>query len=641
MDSKEQVIKLENLPLSQIPWREYLANKNYDQDVENMCGACKKDQIKKWGEITIPCSGLATTPESLIKEFGHKFSAQDMELMEQIYDPYLWGKANLKPTYFKDRWYQEHVTRCTSKRMVSRMGRRTGKTFGYALKSVHRAFNSENLKILMIAPMETQVKEYIENVRAIVNNFNPEFCSPGTFEVGFRQKPYYEIRFSNGSYVRGIIAADDAKGVRGQPAHILIMDEVDYIPEAAITAAMGIVNDNPDLEIWVSSTPAGKKKLFELENSKQYKTFHFPSFATPHYNDLIEQELRTQYGYGMRYVHEVIGEYGDSELGVYQGVFIEKCKEHDLQLERADVIQNRGNYIVILGVDWNDDKVGTRLVSVAFDKTKRKFINADITRVSKEGWTQTEAIQRLIDLNRMYKYDKIYLDEGFGKSSVQVIKKYALDQFGRVDKNHPDLLLAEVKAVNFSSTIEIRDVQTQQMIKRDIKNYAIDNSVRYLERAAFRFDKVYDKELITQMENYEVIKRLASGRAVYQAADEKIGDHDLDAWVIALLAFNMEFTDIVGMIPASQMIYTQPREGGEAQTLFISGSEFAVVKSPAHTQQVPISQWQSSIFVSSKDANKSRTAADSEFYNKYVMNGPKASMGGITRKLSRSSFKSI
>ena len=77
-------------------------------------------------------------------------------------------------------------------------------------------------KILMLAPQETHVKEFSEILDGFTYGFKPEFCNPDEWRLESRKKPYYEINYAPtagnkvGSRFRGVIAADDAKTVRGQ-----------------------------------------------------------------------------------------------------------------------------------------------------------------------------------------------------------------------------------------------------------------------------------------------------------------------------------------------------------------------------------------------------------------------------------------
>lgn len=617
------------IPLSQLSWRDYLAQKSYNKDINKMCDICRKDQIKKFGSITIPCHGLADIP-SHIKN-ANILTKDDLDLARQIYDPYFWATKNLKDTVFKYRWYQEHVTRCTASNLVYRQGRRGGKSRALALKALHKMFTVPGTKILMLAPQEVQVKEFWEILDEFTFAFKPEFTNPNEFRKAARQKPYYEINYSNGSRFRGIIAANEGKTVRSQAADVIILDEVDYIPDEALTAIVAIRMDNPYVELWIASTPAGKKSLWKYEQEPSYKSFHYPSFVIPHYNDALDKELRTQYGDGIGYIQEVLAEYGADELSVFQPYFIERCtEEYPINDMRDAVISMRNRFIIILGVDWNDDRNGTRLLSVAFDKKDKKFFIAKSETVTKDGWTQVEAVEKLIESNRIYKYEKIYVDEGFGVSNVQFIKKYALDQYGKLPSDHPDLRLSEVVPINFSAKLEINDFETNQPIKKDFKSFTVENAVRYLERLAFRFDKEYDKALIREMESYGILGVAPSGKKNYGPLIDEIGDHNLDAFMLALLGFTLEYQSEAAQMPANGIFAGVPRETLSEDYVLSMFNGSVIANSPDSKFN--------NLFVPF-DIKATKERSNDDFYRKYILPSKEGIERGLYRTGSRAQFK--
>lgn len=636
-------VKLAELPsapilLTQVHWKDYLKAKNYNQDINKMCTICQQGQMDRHGKIVIKCNGLAKAPDSVINEYKDTLNKEELDLIDQMFNPYGWAKANIKSSVFRDRWYQEQMTRCTAVNTIYRCGRRSGKSFGLAVKALHRMFMNGGVRILMLAPAETQVKEFDEILQSLIYGFKEDFSQPGAFLSESRKKPYYEQNYSNGSRFRGLIAANEGKTVRGQAADIIILDEIDYISPDALAAVVAIMLDNPNVELWVASTPAGKKELYKYEETGTYKIWHFPSFVIPHYSDSLDKEMRSKYGDGLNYIHEVLAEYGESEQGVFQSYFIDQCREDSKLLEdkRDTVLKYRDRYIIILGVDWNDDKVGTRLVSVAFDRIDIKFFIVDAETVSREGWTQVDATNKLIEKNRKFNYDKIYLDEGFGVSTIQFIKKYAIDKYGKTkpgDLDYADLQLANVVGINFSSNIELNDYETNQIIKKDMKSYIVETSVRYLERLAYRFDDKYDKDLITQMNNYIIARRTPTGKAVYAAHDPEIGDHDLDAFMLAILGFNLEYMEIAKSINASQIAAILVRGNGEG------GYEFtpSLVRATTKEEQGPVTKFNNLFHVISK--TKTSTDKNDKFFKKYVMNSEIAMSKGLQRTTPRSQFK--
>jgi hypothetical protein len=564
-------------PLSEVYWKDYLKDKfpevpilDTDENnritpesaialrefsgeaVKSMCEICIDNQMKQHGKITIKCNGLASSSQLINEEIRHMFSEEDVQQLEEMANPYAWADRYIDvgtPEHrrmFSPRWYQEQMVRCTAKRRAYRCGRRVGKTYSLALNILHRVLTNDNYKVLIVTPYEVQAEELVTQVREFLYRLDPDWGSYNDLVIKDVKSPNYLMQFTNRSRIRGFTTGSSGAGsVRGQSANLIVLDEVDYMGEKDFAAILAILADNPDTELWVASTPDGKKTLFDLEKLAGYKKFHFPTFVLPHYNDNLDTDFKDQLT-DVGYIQEIIAEFGASEMGVFQHFYIDKCVHQDMsQAQRDDVLKNRDKYIVILGCDWNDDRIGTRIVALAFDKLNKRFFVAEYETVSKDGWSQVEAVQRIIAMNRRYKFDHLYVDEGFGTSQIQFIKQYALDQFGTLPPDHPDIKLAELVGINFSSKLEVRDVITGQEEKRDMKTYMVENAVRYLERQMFVFDEDYDKDLMAQMGNYIIKSRSPTGRPTFTAEDARIGDHDLDAFMLAVLGFSMEYSQFL------------------------------------------------------------------------------------------------
>jgi len=542
VSTTKEIKSFENIPFSKIYWKDYLEAKDYNKDINKMCSLCQEKQIADHGEITIECKGLAGASMYIDDKIAGLLSEEELAMTEQMANPYAWAAANISSKKFKPRWYQEMVSRCTSKRMSLRCGRRAGKSYSLGLRMLHRAMTTE-CKILVVTPYEIQAEELMNIILEFVWALDPEYGTYASVVDKFVKSPTYLMRFLNKSRIRAFTTGSSGAGsVRGQAADVIVLDEVDYMTTADFNSILAILMDNPDVELWVASTPNGKSQLHRLENLAAYKGFHFPSYVLPHYNDVLDTEFKDQFD-DIGYVQEVMAEFGEADATVFQGYFIDKNTKPDLNM--PDVLENRDDYIVILGGDWNDDKNGTRLLAVAFHKATKEFHVCDQRRVSKEGWTQIAAVQEIIEFNRKYDFEHIYLDEGYGTSNIQFIKQYGLDQRGRVAVDHPDIKLSDVVGINFSSKIEVIPAGGGEMIKKDMKTYLVENSVRLLERDAIKFDKELDDSLIDQMRNYVILRRSPTGKPIYGTISSKIGDHDLDAFMVALLGWSMEYSSLL------------------------------------------------------------------------------------------------
>lgn len=539
------------IELYEMPWREYLRLKNYDTNVSNMCRNCQKEQIQKYGEITIKCRGprsIDIIPEEIIQVM----TQEELDKVKQSVDPYYWAEKNIdifqkdpEKRLFSYRWYQDIQIKCSSSKKAIRCGRRAGKSYGLSLGIFERMMNNPNYQVLVVTPFLSQAKELADTVRKLIRAVNPELGDWDSIVARSVTSPYQEIRFTNGSTFKAFTAGNDnANAVRGQGAHLIVIDEADFLSQEAFDSIMAILMDKPNTEIICTSTPMGENIMFKLSNSKDYKEFHFPSFVIPHYNDDMDQSNRENLSIN-GYLQEIMALYSLDDRAVFQPDFINNAVNTNVSVPIYDVLSNRDNYIVSLGCDWNADRVGTRICVLAYSKSEGKMFIANMSNVRKEGWTQVAAIEKIVDLNRQYKPDYIYVDEGFGEANVQQLKLIALESYGKVPVNHPDLKLSEIVPINFASTLELKDAITGEIRKKYFKNFIVETTKRALEKGVLALADPVCESVIAQMRGYMIKSRIAGGREVYEPKTKELGDHDLDAFMLALCAIHMNEESIL------------------------------------------------------------------------------------------------
>lgn len=437
------------------------------------------------------------------------------------------------------------VHNCSASKKAIRCGRRSGKSYGLGIDIANRLVQNSNYQILVVTPFLSQAKELTSVVKKILRSLGATIGTWDDLVERSVTSPYQEIQMKNGSTFKAFTAGNDnANAVRGQGAHLIIIDEADFLTQEAFDSITAILMDKPNTEIICTSTPMGEGLLYKFANSKDYKEFHFPSFCIPHYNDDMDREFRNSLSM-MAYIQEIMAEFGLSDNSVFDTDLVNRSTLIGTSESLHNVITNRNRYIVSLGCDWNADKVGTRICVIAYDKIERKIIIANLSNVRREGWTQVAAIDKIVELNRLYTPDYIYVDEGFGEANVQQLKLIAVNLFGKVPADHPDLRLRDVVPVNFSSTLELRDVMTGEIRKKYFKNFIVETTKRALETGLLAFKDPISAPIVEQMKNYIVKSRAANGREVYEAKNSEIGDHDLDAFMIALAGLQLNENSIL------------------------------------------------------------------------------------------------
>lgn len=532
------------IELSEMPWRKYLKMKNYNKDRYKMCEICIAEQKRKYkGETPIICNGLrdyktslkAKFDENIIDSIVAELSEEEFDELQALFNPFDWFRVHMTDkSKAQDRWTQELALSCSAKNKAIRWGRRCGKSYAIIMELMYKiALAEKPLSILVAAPMVTMIDEISQVFVELSNLIDiPDFIQSK------KSSPILEITFFNGSILKGITAADDGKSARGKKADVIWIDEVDFVPTKALDAIRAIQLDNPNVELIYTSTPIGEGNLFNFANQKITKEFHYPTFTRPDYTD--EMHSSTEALSAIAYAQEILAIYGLDEAGVFPIRFIDMAYDYYIKdcYNEDFVLNNRDRFILIIGVDWNHDNNGTRIVVLGHDRVYSKFFIVEKQRISKIKMTQTLAVQTIVDLNRKYNCDHIICDEGFGIAQVSMLRLKGEEQYGKVPPNHPDIKLVDTVAVSFGSTLEITDPVKHQTIKKNTKQYIVENAQKVLENNQLALDDLKDDEVILQMKNYHIARTGLRGN-IYKPKDKKIGDHDLDALMLALYGFDM------------------------------------------------------------------------------------------------------
>lgn len=439
-----------------------------------------------------------------------------------------------------NRPYQAEMLRCTAKRKVFRIGRQAGKTETLIIAMLHALYTNKNFKVVLIAPFQAQIELIFSRIEEHLNANQVLYNS----KKRMVKAPNFTLELHNGSYVRAFTAGTQSKSnagaARGQSAHMLVFDEADYLSEGDIAATLAMVANYPEATVWMSSTPTGKRERFyDTCHSKLYKEFHYTSRINPNWTEALEDYFKGEYG-DLDFKHEIEAEFGEQQQGVFQVAYVEAAKKvYDYSSFRREA-----TWQYCIGVDWNSQKVGTTIVVVGFHPIEQKFYLVDRHVVSREGWTQLTACDVIAKLNRKWIPQWIYIDRGYGSTQSEVLRKYGLDQQARYGSEHIDARLGRiVKEYDFGSQLEIRDPFTKQPVKKFAKAFLVENAVRRFETRSIYIPEK-DKQLEAELLGYIIDHVTATGVPIFKQGNEKAGDHNLDALMLALVAFTLEMSDL-------------------------------------------------------------------------------------------------
>jgi hypothetical protein len=536
---------------------------------DNFCERCifyyknlaAKNVIKK-GPWPIKCRG---DKSKLIEQVDPQILAQlpptAREEIEISLDPVAWSqkKLGIDPT-----WYQRELLRCSSLRKVVRAGRRSGKTYAMCLDILFSAFTKEGkdilgYTILVVCPYEAQVKKIFEDIENLARA-SPDIAA--SIRSSRKSSPF-EITFHNGASIRGFPAARKqgaaSKKIRGQGGNKVYLDEEDYMADEDIETIMAVTADQTDVAVWGSSTPTGiRKKYWKkcVDKSLGYKEFHYISAESPRWTADNEQFLKNTYSQG-GYNREFNAEFGQPVQGVFRQKDLDAC----LQKYEYSKLTRNSQYHYVMGVDWNKH-TGTHLVMLEHgwedDQHWYKVVDKQIIR--KTDFTQHDGVNAVIAMDKKWKPDYIYVDEGYGAMQIEALWRF--------DKMNPQLKLDyrhRIVAVLGNTKIQLPDPRGGQLDPKPIKPFMIDTLAHWVEFGLLVLPMSEDTDstivedelpflnigLVQQMRDFKVEGVSPTGIPKYSQGYE----HTLMALCFATLGMVLNFSEAAQGTGFNQISY--------------------------------------------------------------------------------------
>lgn len=566
-----------------------------------MCINCKAAHIFKYKDhpittenhgFEIACKGVpADLPPgtgAMIKRYATENDVtyeKAKKIVAATIDPVSWFELMFN---FKDgtdralRPYQKEELRCTAKRRALRWGRRSGKTFVSASILINYVFNKKVLDgyddkgepqyrgpiILVATPFQAQLVNVFEQIEALLKN-NVDLRSQvttGTAGNLYVQSPFFRMEFSNGAKIYGFVTGVEIKvdgsaggSMRGQSGDIVYVDEMDMIPEDIIKKVIiPILSTTDKTEFIVSSTPIGKAGEFSkfCKDTPWYRESYFPSTSLPHW-DAVKKDISDLDPRDDGFISEYMAEFVESSSGVFKTLFIyDSMRDYGYADARLDngpwwrnfaQVSNRSDLVHVIGIDWNKN-AGSEFVVVSYHPPTNQYWVSEATNISSNSYSSLAFKDEVKRLNYVWQPAYIYADEGWGHHIIEDLLYESQQMLLRGPKTELERQLSKLssrlKSFNFSQRVELKNPMNGTAIQRTGKEFLVENAVRVFESGNLRIS-LADNTLRKQLLNYVVLRRHASNnRPVYGMKSENVGDHRLDAFMLALGGIFLELNPL-------------------------------------------------------------------------------------------------
>jgi hypothetical protein len=454
-------------------------------------------------------------------------------------DPVTWVRTYLN---YEPRVYQIIMLRSPDRLRAFRCGRRTGKTTCMLWEAMWFAYTNAGVYVIIVCPLESQIKTMWDMVDEMVlhSGVRPLKQAIDQFGITAKIKKPWEIGFANGSKIKaftsGARSGGKADSVRGNEGHMIIVDEMDLMmPDDlnAITAMMQQTSERfmGDKRLVVSSTPNGRRDMFYIFCTKSnLREFWFPSFVNPYFTPIDEAEQRdllTETGF----IHEIVADWGQQTTGVFKPKLLDTVAKDDYTYWSVRPIGFHGP--IILGVDWDKYGAGVNLVGVANQDGVLKMVIREEIERSQYEHTLGAGKNRIKELDSIFQFAYIYCDRGYGERQWEELVEelpWGADR---------------VIGKNYSSSVLETDPVTLATVKEEFKPFMVDNAVNLYEKRMVQINPS-DTKFMMQMMGYVQLRISATGRPVFGSMDEeRIGDHALESWMMALLGHTEQFGGLI------------------------------------------------------------------------------------------------
>ncbi len=359
-------------------------------------------------------------------------------------------------------------------------GRRVGKTTIYAKKAADRMINNRNTKVLVVSLTEDQAQLIINMTLAFLEQKGSRLIARG------RKAPTKsKIQLLNGSIMKSKAVGITGNSIRGFEGDILIIDEASRMSEDIFVAAKPTILTTSG-EIWLCSTPAGKKGYFyeQYAKAKRFKVFHISTEQVMKERPISISWTQKQKDDALRMLEEEKADMTKLQYGQeYLGLFLEDLNQFfPDNLIKKCMTAKRPNKInkediTSLGVDiarMGEDESTFEIFKLTNDKRLIQLDNQVTTKTKLNETTNT-----IINLNEIYDFEAIYIDdEGIG-----------VGVFDNLMDN--DETKRKIVPINNSTRIlDAEGKKTKKIKKEDLYN----NLLRLMERGDIELledDKIF------------------------------------------------------------------------------------------------------------------------------------------------------
>lgn len=378
-----------------------------------------------------------------------------------------------------DKWQKDILN--TEGNVLLCTGRQVGKTTIFARKAAEEMIKRPDTKIIVVSLTEDQAKLIIVMILDYLESTYRRYIATG------KNKPTQnKIILKNGSSVLARPVGTTGDAVRGFTGDILIIDEASRMPKLVWEAGKPTLLTTAG-KIWMCSTPYGKQGYFweaYQNRENRFTVFHISSEEVIKNRKLSVGWTREQRDAAIKFLESERKDMTELQYGQeYLGLFLDELRQYfsDDLIERTCVLKRRDvilkNREYYLGVDiarMGDDTIAFEIIH-KFNNNRLEQVENITNKKKLTTWTE----EKIIDLDRQYDFNEIYIDAGSGSLGVGIF-----DQLLRNEQTRRKVVAINnrARALTRDETNDGKPKERARLLKEDL----YDNLRALMERGAIK-----------------------------------------------------------------------------------------------------------------------------------------------------------
>ena len=318
------------------------------------------------------------------------------------------GKLEVKWNYeFMDEWQKKINALPFNTNFILMCGRQVGKSEIMAKKIADYLINNKKQKLLICSGVERQASGLYNKALAYIQNSYPKLLAKG------KDRPLRtSFKLTNGSVLITEPVGLDGAGARQHTINGVVFEEMQLIPEEAFAAITPMLLTTGGF-IWMLGTAwATEGYVYERLSDPNFEVIRVNS------EEVAEKRPEPQRTIMLKHLESERNrlseaQYAQEYLAIpaanVRQIFSDKLIKKILNAERKNKIDINKEYIC--GIDPAGLGEDEGAISIFNFNEDTEFMEQEDQIITKSLLT-TETTQRVVDLNRIYDFKKIFIDDG-------------------------------------------------------------------------------------------------------------------------------------------------------------------------------------------------------------------------------------